>query len=141
MTSLRGWICVTVGTAPFLVWHWALGGRGAATALALLVAGMLYMPAVLIAVVLTGSTLGALYPVAWIQIIRRAPASYARLVALFALSLVAYFCFTVLSQLAAGWIPFLGDMLVGTVANLLLFVQAVIVGAFLRRHAEEFGFA
>lgn len=140
MTSLRGWICVTVGTAPFLVWHYALAGRRAAAGLALLVAGVLYMPAVLIAVVLTGSTLGALYPVAWIAIMRRAPASYARLVALFTLSLGAYFFFTMLSALVAGWIPILGTWFVGTVANLLLFVQAVVVGAFLRRHAGEFGF-
>jgi hypothetical protein len=142
VTTLRGWICVTVGTAPWLIWHYGFDGSGSpATTLGLLLVGMLYLPAVLIAVVLTSSTLGALYPVAWIQIMRRAPASYARLVGLFALSLVAYFFFTLLAALMAAWIPILGTWFVNTVANLLLFVQAALVGGFLRRHAEEFGYA
>lgn len=141
-TSARGWLCVAVGMAPYLVWRFALDGSGApAPALLLLVVGMLYMPAVLVAVVLTGSTLGALYPVAWIAIMRRAPSSYAQLVALFALSIVAFFLFTTLSALLAGWIPVVGKLVVGTVANLLLFVQAALVGGFLRRHAREFGYA
>ncbi len=141
-TALRGELCIVVGTAPYLVWHFVghdLGG--APVALGLLVAGMTYLPAVLIAVVLTGSTLGALYPVAWVQIIARAPRSYALLVGIFTLSIVAFFGITFLAAAAAGFIPVIGTWLVGTVANLLLFAQAALVGGFLRRHAQDFGYA
>jgi len=141
-TVLRGWLCIIVGTAPYLVWHLAghdAGGKP--VALALLVAGMTYLPAVLIAVVLTGSTLGALYPIAWAQIIARAPASYARLVGIFALSIVAFAGVTLVASLAAGFIPLVGSWIVGVIENLLLFAQAALVGGFLRRHAHDFGYA
>lgn len=141
-TVLKGWLCIIVGTAPYLLWHF-LGhdAGGAPVALALLVAGMTYLPAVLIAVVLTGSTLGALYPIAWVQIIARAPSSYARLVGIFALSIVAFAGATLVVTLAAGFIPLVGSWIVGTIENLLLFAQAALVGGFLRRHAHDFGYA
>ncbi|HEY2743116.1 MAG TPA: hypothetical protein VGL86_00775 [Polyangia bacterium] len=141
-TALRGQLCIAVGLAPFLLWHYlAHDAGGAPIALATLVAGMTYLPAVLIAVVLTDSTLGALYPVAWVQIIARAPRSYALLVGIFALSIVAFFGITLLAAAAAGFIPILGAWLVATVANLMLFAQAALVGGFLRRHAQDFGYA
>ena len=141
-TVAKGWLCILVGTAPYLAWH-LLGhdAGGAPVALALLVAGMTYLPAVLIAVVLTGSTLGAVYPVAWAQIIARAPASYARLVGIFAISIVVLAAATLVATLAAGFIPLAGSWIVGIIENLLLFAQAALVGGFLRRHAHDFGYA
>lgn len=141
-TVLRGWLCIIVGTLPYLLWH--LVGHdagGAPVALVVLVAGMTYLPAVIIAVVLTGSTLGAVYPVAWAQIIARAPSSYARLVGIFALSILALAGATLVASLAAGFIPLVGAWIVGTMEILLLFAQAALVGGFLRRHAHDFGYA
>ena len=142
--SARGWVCSLVGLAPFLVWFYGL--RDASTPaspsiMALTLAlGLAYMPAALVAVVLTSSTLGALYPVAWVQIIARAPASYAQLVGLFALGGAVFFAARLLT-LTLAFVPILG-VYAGTVLTTLLWmVQAAIVGGFLRRHAHDFGYA
>jgi hypothetical protein len=144
-TALRGCVCIALGALPMLVYvhlfrHGApLHHVDAAIVLGLWCLGMLYMPAVLLAIVLTQSTAAAFWPPSWIAIARRAPRSYARLVALFLLAVVAYGLWTLVTSALIGWLPILGSLVVGTGANLILFVQASLVGGFLRRHAELFG--
>jgi hypothetical protein len=142
--TIRGWICVFAATLPFMVWNNLLhDGDGIASppiALLLLAGGLLYLPAAIVCVVLTDSTFGALYPVAWIQVMRRAPASYARLVGLFILSLAVLTFIATVGNLALGWIPLVGHFAVRVLLNLALFAQAALVGGFLLRHAEDFGY-
>jgi hypothetical protein len=142
--SLRGWICALVGTAPYLVWMFVLrdgsGPPDPRTMALTLLLGLAYLPAALVAVVLTSSTLGALYPVAWVQIIARAPRSYLKLVGLFALAGVAFVALRLLA-LAFVWMPFVGAYLVAAISTLLWMTQAALVGGFLRRHAHDFGYA
>jgi hypothetical protein len=139
LMTLRGALCVVVGTAPYLVWL-ASGGRAdSAVGLLALLAGMTYLPALLVTVTLTDSTAGALYPVAWVRIVARAPRSYVHLVLLFVVTvLAAALALYVVSWLVGG-IPLFGSWLRCALCALLLFAQAAVVGGFLRRHATDFG--
>jgi hypothetical protein len=138
---LRGVVCIAVGALPYLAWVYGLhdGGtpRAPLTAALLILVGLAYTPAIVVSVVITHSTLGALYPLAWVKIIARAPRSYAQLVGLFVAAFVPFGVVT----LVTGAIPVVGDYL-GTVATTLLWTaQACVVGGFLRRHADEFGWS
>ena len=141
---VRGWLCVLVGSIPYFVWLHLLRAPDSpielSTVLLLALIGLTYLPAVIVSVVVTNSTLAALYPVAWVQVIARAPLSYLMLVGLFLLALVAFATMRLLTVLLA-FVPILGPFLVGAISNLLWFLQATIVGGFLRRHAEDFGYA
>jgi hypothetical protein len=139
--TVRGCLCAAVGAIPYYVWLYGGGSGAAGTALGLLVVGMTYMPAVLIAVVLTGSTLGALYPIAWLKIAARAPRSYLLLVLLFVGTLLALSLILTAAGMVAGWIPLVGAFITNGLLCLILFAQAALVGGFLRRHAEDFGYA
>jgi hypothetical protein len=137
--TLRGAVCAAVAAAPYLVWL-ARGGSHAGTAVALVLAGMTYLPAILVTVVLTGSTLGALYPVAWVRIVARAPRSYVFLVLLFAGAVLAGALLVAVAGLAVGRIPVLGAWITYTLLVLLAFAQASLVGGFLHRHAADLGY-
>lgn len=142
--TLRGWICVFAATLPFVVWNFILhdGDQLASPPIAflLLALGLLYLPAAIVCVVLTDSTYGALYPIAWVQVVKRAPASYARLCGLFILSLVLLWLLATVGDMALGWIPLVGRFAVRVLVELALFAQAALVGGFLLRHAEDFGY-
>ncbi len=140
--SLRGGLCVFVAALPYLVaWTQLTNPPSPLVTLMLIALGLVYLPAALVSVVLTQSTLGALYPVAWLQVITRAPASYLRLVALFWATLVAFALFgRTLAPLLQS-VPVAGGCLRACAANLLWFAQACLVGGFLRRHAGDFGYA
>lgn len=140
--SLRGGLCIFVAALPYLVaWTQRTNPPGPLMTLVLIALGLVYLPAALVSVVLTQSTLGALYPVAWLHVITRAPASYARLVALFWATLVAFALFgRTLAPLLES-VPVAGAFLTACAANLLWFAQACLVGGFLRRHATDFGYA
>ena len=140
--TARGWICLFAAALPFVIWfHLLHDGKTyqPATAFLLLAVGFAYLPAAIVCVVLTDSWVGALYPVAWLQVITRAPRSYARLWALFMLSLVAWQLISMAGALVA-WIPFVGGFVVNVTLDLALFAQAALVGGFLMRHAEDFGY-
>jgi hypothetical protein len=140
----RGCLCIVIGFAPFLYWFF-LVARGQAEAnpfvgLGMLLVGQAYMPAAILCVVITDSNVGAIWPPAWIQIMARAPASYLALVGLYIASLAAgWFLRGVLGQ-AALHVPFVGTLLAVAIGNALTFVQAAVVGGFLRRNAEHFGY-
>lgn len=141
--TIRGWMCVFAATLPAVAWYQIIhqGEVDAPlTACLLIFAGLTYLPAAIVCVVLTDSTYGAIYPVAWIQVVKRAPGSYLRLWALFMLSLVALALLWWLGGLAVGWIPLVGGFVLRTAVNLGLFAQAALVGGFLMRHAEDFGY-
>ncbi|HZS36689.1 MAG TPA: hypothetical protein VFF06_07685 [Polyangia bacterium] len=141
----RGVLCIFVGFAPFLYWYWfdarlSPGAPNPLTGLSLLLAGQTYMPAAILCVVLTDSNVGAVWPPAWIQIVARAPLSYLALVGLYLASIIAGFYLRLLFVLGGMAIPVVGSLLVGAAGNVLLFMQAAVVGGFLRRNAEHFGY-
>ena len=82
----------------------------------------------------------ALHPVAWIKIVGHAPRSYAQLVGLFLLAVIA-FGVASLSTAALGYIAIVGDFVVTAMATLMWMAQASLVGGFLRGHAHELGYA
>jgi hypothetical protein len=132
--SLRGILCIAVGAAPFLVVYF----RAHEISLLWLAVGQLYMPAVLLAIVITGSTAAALWPIAWIQIASRAPLEYFFLVVLYLASIVgAFFAHGMVEVFAR--IPFAGTLLGLLLERLLWFTQAALVGGFLARNAEKLG--
>jgi hypothetical protein len=141
--STRGWVCVLAAALPFIIWRFLNPGvtPEPAVAASLAALGLLYLPAAIVCVVLTGSTWGAVYPIAWIQVILRAPASYVRLLGVFVLSLGTLSLVYFGGRAAIGWIPFLGTFIIDTVVAMALFAQAALVGGFLMRHAEDFGYA
>jgi hypothetical protein len=144
--TIRGWMCVFAAALPFLIWNNILHhGEGMAlgtplVGYALMALGLVYLPAAIVCVAMMDSTYGALYPVAWIQVIRRAPLSYVRLWGLFMLSLITLALLFTVGEIAVGWVPLVGHLAVRTAVNLALFAQASLVGGFLLRHAEDFGY-
>ena len=59
---------------------------------------------------------------------------------MFAVSIVVFWIGLVAVGFTIGVIPLVGSLLQRTAMHLLLFVQAGLVGGFLRRNAEEFGY-
>jgi hypothetical protein len=143
--ALRGMACALVGLLPYLateiapLWYPNLSFGPFAVA-AVLAFGQLYTPAVILAVVMSNSTLMAFYPVAWVQIISRAPIDYLKLVGVYLLALFVWMGASLLADATLARIWFVGGLLSATVSNLFLFVQAALVGGFLRRHAGEYGY-
>jgi hypothetical protein len=141
--TFRGWLCVFAASLPLVIWtHFIHDGvpPPMPTLFLLVGLGLLYLPAAIVCVVLTSSSWGALYPIAWVQVIARAPASYLKLVVLFLLSLAVLGFLSTVGGMAIGWIPFVGTFAVKTVVALALFAQAALVGGFLMRHAQDFGY-
>lgn len=153
VTAARGMICLVLVALPTVIYVVHVAFRAAAddtppldlAALRFRVAGLLalglcYVPAAIVAVVVSDSTIAALWPVAWVRVILRAPASYALLVVLFLGAYVAWSLGTAVADRTLGVIPLVGSLLATSVSNLLLLTQAVLVGHFLRRNADAFGY-
>ncbi|HSD88508.1 MAG TPA: hypothetical protein VLB44_13365 [Kofleriaceae bacterium] len=136
----RGIACLLVGAIPLIVARYALGPIQPPTALALLIAGQALMPAALIAVFFTSSTVSALYPVAWVQVIARAPGAYAKFAAIWLGSVVVGLALFYLGVELLEPVPFVGRLLAAFVWNVFWFAQASLVGAFVRNNARAFGF-
>jgi hypothetical protein len=136
----RGILCLAVAAAPFLVFRAQGGDVESPAAIATVLAGLLYLPAIVVAVALTQSTAAALWPVAWVRVVARAPLSYATLVLLFgASSGVGVLVYVALHKMLGG-VPFVGAWVALSAVTMIAFAQAVLVGAFLHRHAEDFGY-
>jgi hypothetical protein len=148
--AARGLLCILLVALPAIAWavhlalrdaeapdlatqRWAVAG--------LLLAGLSYTPAAIVAVVVSNSTLAALWPVAWARVILRAPSSYALLVGLFVVTFLAWALAGAIAAQTLGRVPLLGGLLAATVSNLLLLTQAALVGHFLRRNADAFGYS
>ena len=140
----RGVLCFVVSLAPLLVWLFAFHHAGTvdhelASAGVMLVLGQVYMPAVLLAVTFGDSALNALWPPAWIHVISRAPASYVAFTGLWLVTIFIGGALVGVLQMAVGLVPVAGFALSATLAMLYWFTQAILVGLFIRKNAEAFG--
>lgn len=139
--ALAGVVCVAIGFVPLAIWLWRTDtelGAWPQLELAWLVAGQLYVPAVLLAIVISGRFSAVLWPVAWIQVVARAPAAYTRFLLLWLLSVLAGLALLLATAPLRDWF-FVGHLLAATLWNLFWFAQAMLVGAFIRQHAEPLG--
>jgi hypothetical protein len=138
--ALRGVACAALGFAPLIAWF-AIERRlpSAELAVVLVVAGQLYMPAMLLAVTFSNSIIGAVWPVAWVRVIARAPLAYARFTALWLASAFAGVVIYVLTAIAFADFGVFGWIAAALIWNLFWFAQAVLVGQFLRTNREAFG--
>lgn len=143
---LKANLCFLVALVPLIVWliltprvgH--LLASGSLAPIVPILVGLAIVPAAVLGVVLTRSTIGAIWPVAWIRIIARAPIAYLRLVGLFLAAGVVWMLVGRLTGLLFGRIPFFGNWLVATAIDIVVFLQATLVGGFLRRNADELGY-
>jgi hypothetical protein len=136
--AIRGVLCALVGFAPVILYLVYGSSVDHITVLGLLAIGQLYMPAAILAVAVSNSTFGAIWPVAWVQIISRAPDRYARFAFVWLGSVIAGFG---LSLATAILLPpnIIGAYGAGLVWCLYWFGQAVLVGHFLQQNRSRFG--
>jgi hypothetical protein len=112
--------------------------RALATVLGLLAIGQLYMPAVILAVTVTNSTWAALYPVAWFQIMSRAPGRYFRFAIVWIGSVgVGVGVWVVTSLLLPPTL--VGNYGEGFFWCMFSIVQAALIGNYLRENGSAFG--
>lgn len=144
MMAIRGLACILVGAAPFLIYAsrcLAAGQPPSPPVIRGLIAlGLCYAPAAITAVVVSNTTRAAFWPPAWLKVMGAAPALYARLVGLFFVAALAWVAGAWVAERLFGWLPIVGSLLVPAVSALLLIAQASLVGGFLRRNAEQFGY-
>ncbi|MBI4511018.1 MAG: hypothetical protein HY698_15400 [Deltaproteobacteria bacterium] len=142
--AFRGFTCFLLTIVPTIAWVYFSDSPivdliySPMLRLFLLVIPLLYLPAAIVAMNMTESTLLGLWPVTWIRIVVTAPSAYLRLVGLVAASMVALWLGNLVAAHTLGMLPLLGTMLVASVTNLLLLAQAAIVGGFLHDNAGEF---
>jgi hypothetical protein len=135
--AVRGFVCVVFAIAPWLAWIAVKRVLPPLeTAIPLLLLGQLYMPALLLSVAFSNSLLG-IWPVAWIRVIGRAPAAYARFLGLWMVTVIVGVGIGLLTDplLDSG----LGMYLAAVVWALYWFVQAGLIGQFLRANAAVYG--
>ena len=135
----RGFLCAAVALGPALFWFNVARG-GLPVGLLLLVFGALCAPAAILAIVVTGRSLNALWPGAWVQIAMRSPETYVKLAGVFLLSSVIWVASLALVVFTLGRLPFLGNLITGAVNASFALAQAALVGGYLRRNAESFGY-
>lgn len=135
----RGLACAVVALGPLLLWStFAQGGKlGAALCF---LCGLALTPAAILTIVLTGRGINALSPVAWAMVIARAPSSYAALAGVFVTSSAVWAAAVWLTARTLGRIPFVGSLFIGVAMSFFAIVQAAIIGSYLRRNAEHFGY-
>ncbi|MFH1016679.1 MAG: hypothetical protein V1798_00690 [Pseudomonadota bacterium] len=97
-----------------------------------------YLPAAILTVVISESAGGALWPPAWVQIMVRLGRNYLTLIGLFVSTMVLLvlwhrFFYVRMPLFLGVWIESSADVL-------LIFLQAVLFGGFLHKHAEALGF-
>ena len=142
--GFRGIVCILVGFAPLLIYIFALHhGREVFAErtlfLELLVAGQLYMPAVLLAVTFGDNGLNALWPPAWIQIIARAPGPYASFTMLWLITVFIGGAIIAVLQSLVIEIPYAGIMIASIISMMFWWFQAILVGRFIRQNGDAFG--
>lgn len=142
---LRGVGCLFLGGLPLVAWRVHVGFHESPTLethpftiLGLEALGHTYVPAIILAIVITEQESALFWPPLWFQIAARAPREYLQLVGWFLLSLLAWWLASMAGRFALGGIPLLGPWLAESVSTLFLLLQATLVGAFLHRHRSEF---
>ena len=150
---MRGLLCLIAGSLPLLVYF--ISERdlpSPAITLALLFVGQLYLPAAILAATLTNTTLVIMWPPAWVAVIRRAPAHYARFTLLWFASVLAIVCVVIAtSPIVDGALTLaettetplatygVGAFIASAIWNLVGFAQAILVGLFLRQNRDALG--
>ena len=135
--AVRGFFCSVIGAAPLIIYV-TVEKRvpSLETTGLLLLAGQLYMPAAVLAVAFSNSFLGAIWPIAWIRIVARAPAAYVRFLGLWFITVAVGIG---VSMVTSPFTGFLGMFLAGVISNLYWFSHAVVVGSYIRDNAEAYG--
>jgi hypothetical protein len=136
--AFRGLFCAAIAFAPALAYVGLSSEHDTVTLLALVVLGQTYLPAAVIAIALSDNTLAALWPVAWVKVIARAPSSYLRFVGLWICS------FAIGAGLEAATMVMLDDNVFGFFAQAMVwtafwFAQAVLVGHYIRENRTAYG--
>lgn len=139
LLAFRGILCVLIGAAPLIIWVAVLGRMPPiGLAVLLLVAGQLYMPAVLLSVVFSNSTLAVAWPFAWAKVIAAAPKQYMLFALMWIASVIAgLMLFSLAGAIFQDWVP--GRFIVSMIWNLFWFAQAGFVGLYLRNNAKAYG--
>jgi hypothetical protein len=141
----RGLACLLVVAMPWIAWR-VLSDRAIdsnAVSIVAQLGGALFacacLPAAIVSIVVANNGWAALWPVFWVRIAAGAPASYARLVGVFAAATAAWWIAAAIAAFTLGRIPFLGSLLAAAVTNVFAILQAALVGTFIHRHADRFG--
>lgn len=137
---LRGLACLLVLAGPAWGFSLLVPDAPVLTAL-LLVLGVGLAPAAIVSVAISGRARAALWPFAWARVIARAPLAYGRVVGVFVASSVVWALGAALAVMTIGQLPIVGPFAAGAVNAALAILQATLVGGFLRRHAEDLGYA
>lgn len=138
-TALGGILTAGLGFLPLII---ALVKAPAALeprlVFALVAVGQLYMPAIILSVAVTNSPWSAIWPLAWIRVVARAPGPYVRFVGLWMLSVaVGLVVLWGTVNALTGSVP--GDAASAFIWNLFWFFQASLVGEYVRSNAAAFG--
>ncbi|MGE0400350.1 MAG: hypothetical protein AB7T06_26785 [Kofleriaceae bacterium] len=137
--ALGGILCASLGLAPLVAFAYhAPVALDARTILALLLVGQLYMPAIVLAIAVTNSAWSAIWPLAWIRVVARAPGPYVRFVGMWVVS-VAIALGIALMTAELGDRSWITDSIVASVWTLFWIFQASLVGEYIRSNAEAFG--
>jgi hypothetical protein len=137
--AFGGLFCAALGLAPLIaVAYTAEESLPPRTVLALLLAGQLYMPAIVLAIAVTNSAWSAIWPLAWIRVISRAPGPYVRFVGMWIVSVAIAFGLTLVTA-SVGDPSWIIEAVVAFVWTLFWIFQASLVGEFIRSNAEAFG--
>ena len=136
---LRGLGSLAVGCGPALLWSHFIGEPWFVE-LGLLIAGLMLVPASVLAGVLTRSGINVLYPLGWMEIIARAPRSYGRLLGLFWASVVIWAGALGMLAFLLEPIPYLPWIVLPLANTFLALGQAALFGGFLQREAAALGY-
>lgn len=140
----RGVAVGVIVLTPYILWRFGYVGIDNDSIfivdLLMVLTGMLYAPAAILAMILAGATLAGAWIPAWIHIVRTDRRGYLQLTKEFLAATGAWLVSLLVLDLVIGWLPFLGTYVVALLSTLVLLVQAVWVGAWLMAHHEDFEF-
>lgn len=138
----RGFVVAFVVLAPVLVWGATVGMETVPAALGgflMALLGLSWAPAALISVTLHGTALAAWWVPAWLEVVRANPREYARLTGAFTLAGAGWLLVSWALHWVLTHVQVFGSYLAAAASTLALFVLPVLVGVYLRRHADELG--
>ncbi len=136
--AFRGVFCAVIAFAPALAYVVFSDDGDPATLIALVLVGQTYLPAAVIAIALSNHTLAALWPVAWFQVIARAPSSYLRFVVLWIGSLAVGIGLQLVTMSVLDY-NVIGFFAQAALWTGFWFAQAVLVGHYLRENRSAYG--
>lgn len=144
---MRGMLCLLLVFVPFAIWLATVRGADSvaelaaarpATAVVLGLLGMAWLAAALLAMLVTSSSLAAYWPPAMARAILLGPERYARLLGLLLGTTAAIAVVRLVFERLLGSVPIVSWGLLGMITALGAFVQAALIGGFIRRHQEVY---